>query len=131
MKLKKKVLIITDESSGTAEMATGIAAALKGNIVAIKGVSEFNGNDILPAEAFFLGCGKPKPDSFAYIEALFLHINLVGRPCGVFSPGCKRTAKYLAGLIRGSEAVLNPNPLLGPSKGELKAWSQSVISKSF
>ena len=99
--------------------------------VTIKTVSEFSGNDILPSDAFFLGCGEPNPDSFAYIEALFLHINLVGRPCGVFSPGCKKAAKYLAGLIRDSEAALNPIPLLDPSKDELRAWSQNVIAKSF
>jgi len=131
MKTKKHVLIITDDSNKTTEMATGIAAALKGNMVLIKGTSEFKGNDILPADAFFLGCENPRPDSFAYIEDLFLHINLAGRPCGVFSPGSKASATYLAGLVRDSEAALNPNPLHSPSGNEIKDWSQSVISKSF
>ena len=131
MKPKKRVLIITDESRGTAEMASGIAKALKGNKVSIKGISEFQGNDILPADVFFLGCEKPAPDSFAYIEDLFLHINLAGRSCGVFSPGGAKTAKYLSGLVHNSEAMLNPNPLLSPSDGEIKAWSQNVLLKAF
>jgi len=131
MKAKKNVLIITDESSKTAEMAVGIAEALKSNKVSIKGISDFKGNDILPADAFFLGCEKPKPDSFAYIEDLFSHINLAGRPCGVFSPGGKASVKYLAGLVRDSEAALNPNPLLDSTKKAVKDWSQSVITKSF
>ena len=131
MKLRKNVVIITDGSRAIAEMAAGIAAALKGNDVSIKGVSEFQGNDILPADAFFLGCEKPNPDSFAYVEDLFLHINLAGRPCGVFSPNCVKTAKYLAGMVHDCEAALNPSPLFCLSEKEIKAWSQSVISKSF
>jgi len=128
---KRTVVIITDESKGTAEMADGIAAALKGNKVSIKCISEFKGNDILPADVFFLGCENPKPASFAYIEDLFQHINLAGRPCGVFSPGGEATTKYLAGLVHDSEAALNPNPLISPTENEIKDWSQSVISKAF
>ena len=131
MNTKKFVLIITDDTNKTVEMAAGIAAALKNNKVSIKSICDFQGNDILPADVFFLGCEKPNPDSFAYIEDLFLHINLAGRPCGVFSPGGKAAAKYLSGLVRDSEAALNPNALLNPSKNEIKDWSQSVISKSF
>ena len=131
MKSKKRVLIITDDSKGTVEMAAGIAKALKGGNVSIKGISEFKGNDILPADVFFLGCEKPKPDSFVYIEDLFLHINLAGRSCGVFSPGSAKAAKYLAGLVHSSEAALNPNPLLSSSNEDIRAWSQNTLSKSF
>jgi len=131
MKVKRNALIITDDSDKTMDMASGIAAALKNDKVSIKSICDFQGNDILPADVFFLGCEKPNPDSFAYIEDLFLHINLAGRPCGVFSPGGKAAAKYLAGLVRDSEAALNPNPLFSPSGNEIKDWSKSVISKSF
>ena len=131
MKSKKNVLILTDESKGTAEMAAGIAAALKNNKVSIKSVSEFKGNDILPADAFFLGCEKPNPESFAYVEDLFLHINLAGRPCGVFSPGGQNAAKYLTGLLRDSDAAINPKALIGSMENEIKDWSQNIISKSF
>jgi hypothetical protein len=128
---KKTVVIITDESEETVKMAVGIAAALKGNKVSVKGVSEFSGNDILPADVFFLGCKTPSPDSFAYIEDLFKHINLAGRPCGVFSPGNKATVKYLAGVVHDSEAALNPEPLVSLAANEIKDWSKSVISKAF
>ena len=136
MKSKKRVLIITDGAKGTTEMAAGIAKALKGNKVSIMGISEFKGNDILPADVFFLGCEKPKSgsfasDSYAYIKDLFLHINLAGRSCGVFSSGCTKTAKCLAGMVHDSEAALNPNPLLSSSNEEIKAWSQNILSKSF
>jgi len=112
-------------------MAAGIAAALKGSKVLIKTASEFKGNDILPAEAFFLGCEKPNPDSFAYLADLLKHINLAGRPCGIFSPGSEKAAKYLAALIHDSEAALNPRFFLDASGAGNKTWAQKVISKSF
>ena len=125
------MLIVTDGSGETAKMAAGIVAALKGNKVTVKTASEFKGNDVLPAEAFFLGCEKPKPDSFAYLADLLKHINLAGRPCGVFSPGSEKAAKYLATLVHDSEAALNPQPLFAGSGAAVKKWAQNVISGSF
>jgi hypothetical protein len=127
----KNVLIITDDSKETAKMAAGIAAALEGNQVSIKSVAEFMGNDILPADTFFLGCEKPNQDSFSYLADLLMHINLAGRPCGVFSPGSKTATEYLAGLVFDSEAALNPDPFLASSETEIRSWSQNVIAKSF
>ena len=131
MKTKKTVLIVTDDSGETAKMASGIVTALKGSTVTVKTGSEFKGNDILPAEAFFLGCEKPKPDSFAYLADLLKHINLAGRPCGVFSPGSEKAAKYLAALVRDSEAALNPEPLFTASGAAVKEWVKNVVSGSF
>ena len=128
MKTKKTVLIVIDGSAGTAEMAAGIAAALKDNLVTVKSVREFRGNDILPADSFFLGCEKPEPDSFAYLTDLLKHINLAGRSCGVFSPGSEKAAKYLAGLVKDCEAALNPQPLLAGSETDVKTWALNVIS---
>ena len=134
MKAKKNVLILTDGSGETVKMAVEIAAALKGNKISVKTASEFEGNDILPAEVFFLGCEKPGPDSFAYLEDLLKHINLAGRPCGVFSPGSKKAAKYLAALLHDSEAALNPEPLFARPDTErahgavVKKWTQNVIA---
>ena len=125
---KQNVLIITDESKKTAEMAAVIATALEGNEVSIKPINEFKGNDILPADVFFLGCEKPNPDSFAYIKDLFLHINLAGRPCGVFSPGSKESANYLALLVHDCEAALNPTPLLSSMGKEISDWSKNVAA---
>jgi len=131
VKTKRTVLIVTDGSEETVKMAAGIAAALKGNKVTVKSISEFKGNDILPAQAFFLGCKKPKPESFDYLADLLKHINLAGRPCGVFSPGSEKAASYLAGLVRDSEAALNPKPLLAGSEAAVKKWAENVISGSF
>ena len=127
----KNVLIITDNSKETAEMASGIAAALEGNKVSVKAVSEFKGNDILPTDAFFLGCEEPNQESFNYIRDLFMHINLTGRPCGIFSPGSTNAVEFLANMVHDSEAAINPKLLLGSMKTEINNWSQKVISKSF
>ena len=126
----KTVLIITDGSVETAKMASGIEKALKGNNVSVKSASEFMGNDILPAEAFFLGCEKPNPDSFTYLEDVLKHINLARRPCGIFSPGSEKAAKYLAGLVKDCEAALNPRFLTGSGK-DIGNWAKSVVSGSF
>ena len=128
MKTKKIVLIITDGSGETAKMAEEIAVALKGNEVSVKSASDFKGNDILPAEAFFLGCEKPAPDSFAYLADVLGHINLSGRPCGVFSPASKKAAAYLAGLVKDCEAALNPEPLFPASGAAVKKWAPNVIA---
>jgi len=128
--MKKSVLILTDGAPKTEKMAADIAETLKGSKVLAKTASEFAGNDILPADAFFLGCENPDPESFAYITDLLKHINLAGRSCGVFSPGTKKTAGYLAGLVKDCEAALNPELLTGTSSG-IKNWVQNVIHKSF
>jgi hypothetical protein len=127
---KKNVLIVTDGTPETGKMAADIAGTLKGSKVSVKTASEFAGNDILPADAFFLGCEKPVPESFAYITDLLKHINLAGRLCGVFSSGSKKTAGYLAGLVKDCEASLNPELFAGVSPG-IKNWAQNVISGSF
>ena len=124
---KKKVLIITDESAATAKMAWEIAAALKDNKVSVMAASKFKGNDILSAEAFFLGCEKPRPDCFAYLADLLKHINLSGRSCGVFSSGPEKTAVYLAGLLKNCEASLGSKPLMASGTG-IKKWAQNVLS---
>ena len=121
------MLIVTDSSEETAKMAAEIAMALEGNIVTIKAASEFKGNDILPAEAFFLGCKQPVPDSFAYLTDLLKHINLAGRPCGVFSPGSDKAAEYLTALVHDSEAALNSEPLFSNSGDTVKKWVQNVV----
>jgi len=130
VKIKKNVLILTDGAPETEKMARDIAGALKGNKVLAKTASEFAGNDILPADAFFLGCKNPAPEFFSYITDLLKHINLAGRLCGVFSPCSKKTAGYLAGLVKDCEAAMNPELFAGTST-DIKNWAQSVISGSF
>jgi hypothetical protein len=130
VKIKKSVLILTDGAPGTEKMAADISGMLKGNRVVTKTISEFAGNDILPADAFFLGCENPAPESFAYITDLLKHINLAGRSCGVFSPGTRRTVGYLAGLVRDCEVALNPE-FLTSTLPDVKNWARNVINKSF
>ena len=129
VKTKKTVLIVTDGSVEMAKLAEEITAALKGNKVTTKEVSDFKGNDILPADAFFLGCEKPRPAAFAYLADVLKHINLAGRSCGVFTSGSESAAKYLAGLVKDCEAALNPKPLLAGGGG-VRNWAQSVVSRS-
>jgi len=137
------VLIVTDGAPETIKMAASIAGALKGNKVLTKTAVEFAGNDILPADAFFLGCENAAPDSFAYLTDLLKHINLAGRPCGIFSSGTKKTAGYLARLVKDCEAALAPE-FLTASGGEprptgstastasdVKNWAQNIVSRSF
>ena len=124
------MLIVTDDSEEVKKMAGQIAAAAKGHKVCLKTVAKFAGNDLLPAEVFFLGCEKPAPDSFAYLADLLKHINLAGRPCGVFSPGSKKAALYLAALVKDSEAALNPEPLLAGSAREVRTWVNRIFSNS-
>jgi len=131
VQVKKNVLIITDGAEETSKIALGIAAALKGNKVTVKTASEFRGNDILPAEAFFLGCEKPKPESFVYLADLLKHINLAGRSCGVFSSGTESAARYLAGLVKDCDAALNPEYLVNNSGIDIHNWTQKVILRSF
>ena len=131
MKEKRRVIIITDGSEETIKIAEKISTALKSNDVTVKTASDFKGNDMLPAGAFFVGCEKPKPDSFTYLAEFFKHVNLAGRPCGIFSPGPEKTVKYLAGLVKDSEAALNPESVFAGSGTDIKKWANNVISGSF
>jgi len=130
VKARKNVLVVTDGSEGVAALAGEIAAALKDNKVTVKAATEFAGNDILPADVFFLGCEKPRPASFTYLTDLLQHINLAGRPCGVFSSGSEKAVKYLAGLVKDCEAALKSEPLLAGG-GDVKNWAWSVVSRAF
>jgi menaquinone-dependent protoporphyrinogen IX oxidase len=124
---KKTVLIVTDGAGSTAKIAESLAAVLTGNNVTIRAAADFAGTDLLPADAFFIGCEAPKPASFGYLTELLQHINLSGRPCGVFSSGSEKAARYLARLLKDSEAALYPEPC--PAGRVLKAWAAKVIAK--
>jgi hypothetical protein len=125
VKVTKTVLIIIDGTGQVAKMAEGIAAVLKEDAVTIKTASQFSGTDILPADMFYIGCEDPAPASFDYLSDLFKHINLAGRPCGVFSPKSEEAAAYLAGLLADSDAALYPQPLFAGS-GDLAGWVEKV-----
>ena len=130
----KKILVISDSSPPIQGLAGEISAlcnndAFPGYAVSTVEAENFTGDMLLPAHVFFIGCELPKPNSFIYIEDLFEHICLAGRPCGIFSTNAK-ALKYLAGLLRSSEASLGI-PFLAQNKthgnGALKKWVQGIL----
>jgi hypothetical protein len=129
---QKKVMILTDNSDSIQPIANSIAAVI-GDYpryqTAIINAEEFKGVELLPTCAFFLGCENPKPPSFAYIEDMLEHINLAGRPCGIFSSN-SGAIQYLSVLVKASEAAVD-KPFLtlsGKDMGEeLQKWVRSVV----
>ena len=134
VKTKKKMLIILDNGAVTKTITEYIAAAFgtapfenwSATVISAK---DFSPTQLLPAHAFLLGCEKPNLPEFTDIKELLKHINLAGRPCGVFSSQLS-AVKYLSGLVRDSEAALG-SPLVvenGAVDGrKLKKWVGSII----
>jgi len=134
VKTKKKVLVVTDNGSGS--IAKSIAAVFGSApftdwSASVVNAGDFTPTRILPVNAFFLGCEKPESPEFADIKTLFKHINLAGRPCGVFSAKAN-AVKYLSGLVRDSEAALG-SPLVVENGAEdsrkLKKWVGGIIGE--
>lgn len=137
MEESRKILIVTDDEASSQSMAQRIAAviappSLEGYSVSVMKADTFYGTDILPAHAFFLGCGSPSPLSFTYIEILFERINLAGRSCGVFSSSFK-ALRYLSGLMRPSEVSVG-KPMLAKGgaadEAKLREWVKGIIGRS-
>jgi len=134
VKGKRKILIVTDDGAVTRSIAENIAevfgtARFKNWSATVINAEEFSPIRLLPAHAFLLGCEKPEPPTFTGIKELFKHINLAGRPCGVFSPHAS-SIKYLSGLVRDSEAALG-SPLIvdngAADSRKLQKWVGSII----
>ena len=105
-----KILIITDDTGTMRKMAQDIAGVfgkppLENYRVSAVDAEKFSATDLLPAAAFFIGCNEPDAFSYLYIEELFNHINLAGRPCSVFSANAQ-AIKYLSKLLHASEAAV-------------------------
>ncbi|GHV75186.1 hypothetical protein AGMMS49942_00070 [Spirochaetia bacterium] len=124
---QKNALILTDNSGVTRDLAGLLAAEMRGITVQVLTASNFTGSDILPADYCFFGCAEPHPPEFAYLEELLAHINLAGRPCGVFSPGSAEALRYLTDLTGPSELALNPESLLGNAK--LQQWVAGILNQ--
>jgi len=128
-----KALIITDGSESIQSIALLIKESLKNENSGIKPVicpaSDFKGNELLPAEVFFIGCETPSPSSFSWIEDFFSHINLASRKCGIFSVKTK-TVNYLRGILKDSEAGI-AEPFLAENgnakKTDIKKWIKQII----
>ncbi|MFP3089555.1 hypothetical protein LQZ21_04420 [Treponema sp. TIM-1] len=127
MEAKRNVLIVTDGTEATRKLGEKIARELRGSRVVIKKTPELSATDILPADVYFFGCESPHPPSFTYLEQVLLHINLVGRPCGLFSPQSPAAVQYLGALVRDSELDLRAEPFLGVKSEDLAAWIQKTI----
>jgi hypothetical protein len=95
--------------------------------VVVKKSPDLCGTDILPADVYFFGCENPHPRSFAYLEQILLHINLAGRPCGLFSPRSQEALRYLAALVHDSELNLKAEPFLGAKSQDIGTWIQKTL----
>ena len=134
MEKDRKIVIITDDAASIQKLAENIVAVIggvQGYSAAVIPAEIFSGSELLPAYAFFLGCEAPEPSSFLYIETLLQHINLAGRPCGIFSTGAK-TLKYLSSLVRDSEPAVG-KPFLakgGAADGDqLQSWVHGILKR--
>jgi len=125
-------LIITDNGAVSRKFAENVAA-VSGEFAdwsaTVISAEDFSPTRLLGAHAFLLGCEKPEPQEFAGIKVLFKHINLAGRPCGIFSTQ-DNAIKYLSELVRDSEAALG-NPLVlkngAVDSRKLQKWVGSII----
>ena len=129
-----KALIITDGTESTQSIALIIKESLNGTANAkvkikttICTAENFQGNELLPADIFFIGCEKSSPSSFKWLEDFLAHINLASRKCGIFSVKAK-TINYLKSILKDSEADTG-EPLLAETvkKSDVKKWVKQFI----
>ncbi|MDR0290976.1 MAG: hypothetical protein LBI06_08580 [Treponema sp.] len=134
MENNRTIVIITDGAAPILELAGSIAAIIgnyPGYTASVIQADNFTGADLLPAHAFFLGCGQPKPPSFFCMEAFFGHINLAGRPCGIFA-STARASKYLSVLISDCKSATG-KPFMAKGgaadSGQLQKWVQGILKE--
>ena len=123
--VEETALIVTDDTESTRKIAEAIAAKLKNYKVVSTTAKDFAGTDLLAASLCFFGAENSEPASFSYIFKMLQHINLTGRPCGIFS-GSKKTAEYLKKMVHDSGLALYTEPFLG--EGDINTWVKKVIS---
>jgi len=127
--VSKKALIITDGSESINSLAEPIKKALAGFDVKIRSADKFEGTDLLPVDVFFIGCEKPSPSSFAYLEEMLSHISLAPRKCGVFSVN-QKALKYLSGILKDCEASLGETMLStdgGYQQSDMDKWIKGLL----
>jgi len=126
--VSKKAIIITDGTKPIESLAKPIKQALAGFSVNIYSADKFKGNDLFPADIFFLGAEKPSPPSFSYLEEMFKHINLASRKCAVFSTS-QKTLKYLGDILKDSEAAQGETLLSldgGYQESDVNKWIKGL-----
>jgi hypothetical protein len=128
MSSKKIALIVTDGTTAAEAQANALAVGLSAFRIVQRTGANFTATDILGAAAFFIGCAAPGPASFAGLAKLLAHINLAGRPCGLFSPGSAAAACYLSRLVAPSGAA--PRTANRVDAGALAPWAAAVAAGS-
>jgi len=127
--VSKKALIISDGTAKIENIAHCISSALSGYEVKICSSVKFEGTDILPVDIFFLGCEKPSPSSFSYLQEMLSHINLASRKCAIFSVN-EDALNYLRAIVKDCEASLG-SPLfvknIDYEKSALVNWVKKVL----
>ena len=134
MKVKRKIVIITDNSEQIRNLAEKISAIIMNPpfeqySVAVTDIEKFSAVDLLPAQTFFLGSQSKESFSNHYLNTLFAHINLAGRSCGIFSPDA-RAIIYLEKLVHDSDVTVGKPLFIKNDTVEdvdLLHWVQSVI----
>ena len=127
---KKTALIVTDGAAPIERMAALIAGELSDCRVFIKNAKDFEGTDLLPADFCFIGCEKPDPPSFGYLQKLLQHINLAGRPCGLFSSGAPEAIAYLSRIVQDSEMAVVGDPLDNSRLERIGPWVLGIKNTS-
>ena len=136
MKTIKNILILVDESDAIKEVGRQIASHMASVHVAIVEAADFAATDMLPADAYFLGCQEPHPARFSEVERVLKGINLAGRPCGLFTLSSKSAIEYLRSISQDAELAVFSDPLffdaLKPEDRapRVKAWVHSVLGRS-
>jgi len=131
-----KALIIYDGSESLQSLALNIKESLNSVSSGIKTTicqaKDFKGNELLPADIFFIGCETPSPSSFSWLEDFFSHINLASRKCGIFSVKTK-TVNYLRNILKNSEADI-AEPFIAENgevkKAGIKKWLKLFLGKA-
>jgi hypothetical protein len=122
--VEKAAIIVTDGTESTRKTAEDIVAELKDYKVVSVDAKDLSGVDLLASSIYFFGAEKSDPPSFSYLYKMLQHINLVGRPCGIFS-GSKDACEYLRKMVHDSELALYSEPFLG--EGDIIEWVKKVI----
>ncbi|AEJ18931.1 hypothetical protein [Gracilinema caldarium] len=136
MKTIRNVLILVDEADTIKEVGRQLASYMAPVHVAIVDAADFAATDLLPADAYFLGCQEPHPARFCEVERVLKGINLAGRPCGLFTLSSKSAIEYLRSISQDAELAVFSEPLFFESlkpvdrAPKVKAWVHAVLGRS-
>ncbi len=93
----------------------------------IRKAADFAPVDVLPADAYFIGCESPSPASFSEVERVLKGINLAGRPCGLFSLASMAAIEYLRAVVRDADLRLHPKGFLLEGASDIGPWAAETL----